>query len=50
MRSIAFANAPDPGQDQAVGSADGLGIVRERPRSAPTRSNAFSTERRLPIP
>ena len=40
---------PDPGQDQPVGTAHRVGIVVTT-ASAPTRSSAFSTERRFPIP
>ena len=48
--SIAFGNAPTPGQHDAVGRAHALVVARSRTGSAPTCSSAFSTERRLPIP
>ena len=40
----------DAGQHEAVGRRRDLGRVGGDHASAPTRSSAFSTERRLPIP
>ena len=49
IRSIAFANAPTPGSTRPSASAASSGSLVIT-ASAPTRSKAFSTERRLPIP
>ena len=49
MRPIALGNAPTPGSTtpSAASAAAGSLVISA---SAPTFSNAFSTERRFPIP
>ena len=49
MRLIAFGKAPTPGR--MMPSADRISALSDVSTAiAPTRSAAFSTERRLPIP